>query len=1208
MIHRIDRSGSAGLRTLTVAALLIPGSAVVLAPMYGWSQANTGEVEGKVTDPSGALVTSGDVTIKNLSTDAQQTLPISSTGTYIGTGLLPATYQITVTAAGFQPFTGKVEVTVGGHATLDATLSVTQATTEVEVVGAGGVQLNTQTQELAQVVDSQQLTNLPSLTRNPYDFTILSGNVSSGDNTTNSSNSGQNLTSRGVGVAVNGQRETGTEILLDGVENISIFNLAVGEDIPIDSVQEYSVITNNFSPEFGRASGGVVNVTTKSGTNTLHGSAWEYNRLSAYTANTYANDAANAAAGSIVDPKGIYTRNQFGFEVGGPVLKNKLFFMGSSEWTRVRSSASETQEVFDPAFLALLPANAQAYFKTYGTGAVPTSGVAATAAQLQSAGLTSSLLVNGKTPIPGTTPVFDTANFKAPFDAGGGLPGNSYDYIARFDYQASDKTQMFFRGGHENIDYFQGSAFYSAYPQYDAGTTYVNSSYLYSLSHAFSPFLFNNVKATYTRYNENESFNTALTGTPSLYFSPPTDPVTSGEIQLPGLANDGDAGSGGLPYGGPQNTIQVEDDLSLTKGAHSFKFGGQFTYIQLNQAYGAYAQANEVLGTTFGNSFNDLINSAGDGGGSTLTSFAARVNPQGQLPCQTDAYGNLIETSSCAVTPPLSAATYARSYRYKDWAAYVQDSWKATSRLTLNYGLRYEHYGVQHNNHPALDSNFYEGSGSSLEQQVANGQVDIANKSPLGSFWDSRWGTVGPRVGFAYDVYGNGETTVRGGYGISYERNFGNVTYNASFNPPASAVLQDQCSPQSANCAYTITNNNLGPLGSPGPASYLPPAELRAINPNINVASTQFFSFAVGQQLAHSSIVEFSYSGAHGVHLYDIQNINNIGAAQVYLNAPLITQPSASGQTCPYQNEATGAPECLTRPNSQYAAINSRGSGGTSNYQALNVKFQTQNIHNSGLTVIANYTFSHSLDDLSSTFGDSLQGGSGDIGTLGYTDLANPKLDWGNSDFDIRNRFVLSPIWATPWYKSQQGFVGHVLGGYILTTIYTARTGIPFSVYDYSNVEFDYTVPRLTPSTSIIQSSVSKSPTAAGPNVFNALSVPLPASFAPLNSTLGISDYGPFPANMTRRNSFRGPGAWNDDASVTKAVRLSERFNGEFRAEAFDLFNHHNFYVNTTNLLYDGPQAAPLEVQELKGGLGSLATGGNHDERRFGQLSFSVKF
>ena len=259
---------------------------------------------------------------------------------------------MTVNSGNFKPFEATVEVTVGSHVTLDAKLSVSSETTEVQVVGEGGIAVNTQSQELSQVVDTLQLSQLPSLTRNPYDFVALSGNISAGDNSTNSMNSGQNIATAGVGVSINGQREAGTEILLDGAENIAVFSVGVGVETPVDSVQEYSVITNNFSSEYGRASGGVVNLTTKSGTNQIHGSGWEFNRLSAYTANTYANDAANNAflqsggTGALPDPKGLYTRNMFGFAAGGPILKNKLFIFESTEWTRVRSSSLRNSRDF----------------------------------------------------------------------------------------------------------------------------------------------------------------------------------------------------------------------------------------------------------------------------------------------------------------------------------------------------------------------------------------------------------------------------------------------------------------------------------------------------------------------------------------------------------------------------------------------------------------------------------------------------------------------------------------------------------------------------------------------------------------------------------------------------------------------------------------------------------------------------------------------
>jgi hypothetical protein len=1164
-----------------------------------WGQLETGQIAGTITDPTGAIIPGADVTVQNVATNATRVTKSSRDGTYQFVGLEPGNYQVTVKTSSFQPYTIKAEVTVGGHITVDAKLAVSGANTAVEVVAEGGATVNTQTQELSQVVNTEQMAQLPSLTRNAYDFVAISGNVSSGDNTTNNSNSGQNLTTRGVGYAVNGQRESGTEILMDGVENVAVFNVSVGNQIPLDGVQEYSVITNNYSAEFGRASGGVVNLTTKSGTNQLHGSAWEFNRLSAYTANTYQNDANG-------QPKGIYTRNQFGFSAGAPLIKNKLFVFESTEWTRVRSAAQETEEILDPSFIATLPANTQAYFKAYGTGAYAASGAVTTAGQLVNAGYTVGP-INGTTAVPASQPVFDTVNFTAPFDAGGDVPQNTYTLVGRLDYNLSDKTQMFFRAARHMETELNGSSFYSPYPQYDVGEGYADQSYLYSVSRTISANLFDNLKASFTRFNDANTFNTAYTLTPNLMLVPPTDIVTGNEIVLPGLENYGEPGLGGLPFGGPQNTVQAQDDLSWTKGRHSMKLGGQFTYIQMNVAYGAYTQAVEELGASFQDSMNNLTNVGANPSGSGLISFSPRVNPQGKLPCTTDIYGNLNQTPACTVTPPLTSAAYARSYRYKDWAAYAQDSFKATPKLTLNYGLRYEHYGVQHNNNQSLDSNFYFGSGSGLEQQIRSGGVDITTQSPIGQFWAPRWGTLAPRVGFAYDVYGNGKTSLRGGFGISYERNFGNVTYNASFNPPASAVLNTVCAPAVSSCSAVVTTNDLGPLGLPGPAQPLPPTELRMNDPNIQVAQTQFWSLALEQRLARNTVMELSYSGAHGVHLYDLFNVNEAGAGQVYLGDPLVTGPACDNTG--FVNETTGESICLTRPNSQYSNINMRGSSGQSKYEALNVKFQTQDLAHTGLSMVANYTWSHSLDNISSTFSDSLQGGSGDVGSLGYTDLAFPGLDYGNSDFDIGNRFVVSPIWQTPWFKnSGPSLAQEAFGGWAVSGIVTIRSGIPFSVFDLSNVENYYSIPRLTPLTPITSYHVAKNPTAIGPNQFAALTVPVPASSAPLNPTLGLSDFGPFPANMTRRNQFRGPGAWNSDVGASKTFKVTERVGMEFRAEGFDVFNHHNYYVNTTDLYYSGAPYTPLQVTMLKGGLNNLATGGNHDERRFGQFALRATF
>jgi hypothetical protein len=1169
---------------------------LLLTVNLAFGQAEAGSISGTIKDATGAVITGATVKAKSVATGSERSTKTGTLGQFSIPSLTPGNYQVTISADKFQTNRTTTVVTVGGITTVDAQLIIGSSSVVVDVVGETGTQVNTETQELSQLINTQQVASLPSLTRNIYDFVALSGNVSNGDSTSNSSGStitlsGQNINNQGVGYSINGQREVGTEILLDGVENAQIFTGSVGEQVPVDAVQEYSIVTSNFAAEYGRASGGVVNVTTKSGSNSFHGSAWEFNRLSAYTANTYDNVALDL-------PKGVYTRNMFGFNVGGPLIKNKLFFSETTEWTRVRSAAIETELIPTTAFLGYTAPNVQSYFGAFG----------ATPYQSQTGTTYNQAALGVSLPgVPAATPILQQVSFAANADAGGDYPQNAYRILGRVDYNLSDKTQMFARFGQENQLLFPGQEFYGPYPQYDVGTAINNDSGLFSVTHTFNSYLFTSSKLSISRLTDPFSYNAAAANAPELVFGNAS--FNGLQITFPGVANDMLAGAaGGVPFGGPQNTIQFEQDVAWTKGKHNMRFGGQFTYLQLNIPYGAYAQADEYLGTGVPAALSAMMTG-------TLQYYETAINPQGQIPCQTYPDGAEINPASCSVTPPVTQPSFSRSYRYKDWALYAQDSFRATPRLTLNYGLRYEHYGVQHDNHQNLDSNLYYGSGANIFQQVASGTVETGTQSSIGQLWAPRWGTPAPRVGFAYDVFGNGDTSVRGGFGISYERNFGNVTYNMIQNVPAYGVLE----------AFTVpvTNSNLGTLGAAGPSVPLAPVELRNVNEHINVAQTQFWSLSLEHKVARNTIVAAEYSGAHGVHLYDVILGNPIGGAQEYLGQPLYTGTDPSdpldGLCNTYTNPYTGAGECYSRPNSRFAGVNVRGSNGDSSYNSLNLKFQTQNLHDTGLSMVANFTWSHSLDDLSSTFSADSQGGSGYIGNLGYLDPLDPKLDWGSSDFDISKRIVIAPIWELPWFKSGRGVTTEALGGWSLTGVFTARTGVPFSAYDYTyNLNSYGGVPRIVPSTPITSFKATSGP-ATGPNQFLLNTIPGPNDLAPFNTTLGISDFGPFPSNMIGRNAFRGPGAWNTDMSLGKKFKLTERFGLDFRAEGFNVFNHHNLYVDEPALSEDnlpssgsfagtGVIGPALPIIGLKGGLNTIALGGNHDERRFGQFSLRLNF
>ncbi len=1095
-------------KILQLAALFLGLASLI------WAQAETGQITGSVTDPSGAVVAGAAITVKNVNTGAERNDTTNSSGLYAVTNLQPGQYEVSVGAAGFATYKQKVGVSVGEKVGVDIRLMVGQEVTTVEVNEvAPAIKTNTQTQTITQTLSTAQLNELPTSTRNPYALVVTSGNVSEDD-----------PSGRGVGVAMNGLRSASENVLLDGVANNDEFVAGVGQMVPSDSVQELGIITSNFTAEMGRASAGVVNVTTKSGTNDFHGTLYEFNRVSALASNSFNNNANDL-------PKSIYDRNNFGYSVGGPVVKNKLFFFNNTEWTRVRSVANTVVWTLDPAYIAASSPAAQLVYSQYGK-LVP--GVSTLGAFSRN-----QLIAQGTDPCGGSSanggcqaynpnaPMFDQVSYNAPANAGGGNPQNTYDLVGRVDYNWSDKTQLYGRYALYSENDLAGSVVNSPYQGFNTGQTIFNNSFLLAITHSFTERFVSQTKLDFNRFNNDQPLSS--TGVVPVYFLGAANVATtigSYNVVMPGYGPTSPGNA--LPFGGPQNFGQLYQDFSYVVGKHEIRFGGTQTYIRDNRTFGAYEESENILGKSIGQGLDNLY--AGN-----EYEFAGAVNPQGKYPCV-----NGVQTAACTITLPVGPPSFSRSNRYEESALYVQDSWKISPRLTANLGVRWEYFGVQHDVNADLDSNFYipgnlGPQNPGFPEAVANGLEEVAPKSSVGALWKASPLNFAPRVGLAWDVFGDGKTAIRGGYGIGYERNFGNVTYNVLFNPPNYAVVEFTQGSQGFT-TIPLSTTNFGILSGSGGSTALPPSELRWVQPNIPQAYAHLISASIEHQLGKSQHLELDYSGSIGENQYDISYANFPGSGNYYLGIPCTPG------------------DCNATLNNQYAGINLRGAGGHSTYNSMNLRYDIEDIGRSGLSLRANYTYSHTIDDLSDTFSSS-----GNQFNLGYTDFQHPSIDKGSSNFDNRDRVAIAAIYDMPYARHLHGFAKSVLDGWELTPILTARTGAPYSIYDLTNTNYIYTRVVLD------QAMPAASRVATGtPNVYNVYNFGNINTGSYVNPTTGDSDFGPFPANMTGRNAFRTPGTWNLDLGMFKNVKFREdKMYLQLRLEAFNAFNHANFTVDT---------------------------------------------
>jgi outer membrane receptor protein involved in Fe transport len=1079
---------------------------VALAAPFGpaWAQIETGRISGTVTDPQGGVVPGVTVTAKSVNTGFTRETVTDTEGGFVLANVTADTYEVTYTLSGFKTSVRRVTVSVGATAAADVKLEVGGLTEQVSVVAAPEL-IDTRTGEFRTTIDARQLTELPTLTRNPYDLVALSGNVREA-----SSDEGQLVGGeqggRGTGFSINGMRTASTNILLDGGDNNYLFTAGIGQEIPLDAVQEFSVITNNFSPQYGRASGGIVNVVTKSGTNRFTGTAYEFFRNDTLSENSPDNIANGIE-------KGTFKRNQMGYSLGGPILRDRVHFFSSLEYIRIRSLDTLISWTVAPQFLSAVSPNTQAYFNAYGNGATINGPVLTVADVISKLNIGAGAFAG----LPGSLPVFGRSDVPIPTDAGAGFPQDNYQTINKVDFQVNPGTQAAVSYAFLKADSEKGTQSASPYPQYNTGTSERKHNLNANLTRVWSNNFTSQSKLVWNKLSEDQPVNGP--GEPRLMMNTTGFVAIDGyPIAFPGYlpfnpSND-------IPAGGPQKLTQFYQDQTWLKGAHDIRFGGAFVYIADDHTFSAYSNAVEGLSITPNNTvaLNNLVTG-------NINRFQAAINPGG-FPGGT-------------YVTPVSFPSFLSENRYTEFALYAQDNWNLGDRLKVNLGVRYDYFGPQRKSDPKFDSNFYyadpdldinSDSPQEILASIRGGQVLETPDAPGGTLWRQDKDNFAPRFGFAWDVNGDGRTALRGGYGIAYERNYGNVTYNVLFNPPLYLVGTIDAPTDVASLPIFV--DNAGPFGGvAGVVKTIPRGSLRHVDQNIQTAYGHIYGLAFQKELRAGVTGSIEYNGSTGRKLYDLSDPNKVGAPFVY--------------------EGIGGP--FDRANSQYTAFNTRGNRGKSQYHSVVFSADTRQLGTTGLALTSKYTLSRSRDNLSGTFSDADNNG---YYQLGYLDVFDPDLDYGFAGFDVRHRFSASAIWSVPFANDSPW-----LGGWQVNALFTARSGYPFTVFDCTNGVV-FCMRALDPDG--IDRSVNSGVATGSPNEYDLLDlsglVPYVGTYA--HPTQGSSDFGPYPSEMTERNAFRGPGAWNLDMSVGKRFRFGSKA-GLIRLEMYNVFNHANMYART---------------------------------------------
>jgi len=1165
----------------TSRQLLVVLAVLALLSAVSWAQTGTGEINGLVTDPSGAVVANLQVTLTNTATGEKRTTQTTSSGDYHFPALsIVGTYTIAISPKGFKAV--KVEgivISVGIISTHDIRLEVGGGNEQI-TVEAGAERVQTTESQLSDLVPRQVWQDMPLEVRNQNSFIELLAGASPQDDSSNNR-----------GAAVNGAREGAGDYLLEGVDNyeqgqagrgqISIFDKGgAAVSISPDAIQEYRVISNSFEAQYGKAGGFITDTVLKSGTNNWHGSLFEYNRIQEFTANDFFSDRFGL--------RDHLVRNQFGGSFGGPIIKDKTFFFGAAEIHRARQSSPVTTTGTTSAFVNFVQSGAFETFQETNAGGVCMLYLGAPCPGALSMSSTTGPVFNtlyAKGPYPLATSAF--SNAAAGLYTGGVVtypvpvygtltvsePDNQDEerFSVKFDQIFSQKDKLSGVYAYQNANSqnpFNGGYNVIGPPALEDGR---GQDLGITWNHTFSPTVLNTARIGYLRHR--------------LDFPPP-----AGYLGIPSyLTIDGMGVDFGLYAGLPQwfteNQFQYQESLAFVKGKHSFKTGVEYRRIRNGSTFDndRYSSAlpwgieDTMTDLGFSSQFEQYFASQNDGGfpfgipfGSAYLESAA-VNPStGQSP------------------------DFYRGYRANEFAAYFQDDWRVNGKLTLNLGLRWDYFGPPHNFQSNIDSNMYFGSTvTPVPTATSNPFFPANNPFYAGEatavfqirnhdIWNPDLNNFGPRVGFAWDPRGQGKFVLRGGFGIAYDRVFNNIFENIRFNPPLFSDNQigvlfngiaAGAAPQETPGLLTYPFTSLSLFNS---KLYAPKPNPRHMDQNLETPYYEQVHFGVQWQLPHAFVFEPEYVGTFGHKLLGLEDTNTFDGR---LACPPGTYTSGPCFTNGYPN---GFP--TTRINTSIGADNFRTNCCSSNYHAMQLTLRRS--FASGLGMDVNYTFSKALDDVSDLFNNR----SGEH----PTDNMNPSVDYGPADFSLKHRFVGTVSYKLPFMKNNRW-----LGGWSTNAIIERQSGHPFSPYDgagtYDLNKDGYYTDRIVSTVAPMSSVMHGNP--AGNDVNNAIVG---------GGYLKASDWVEYtcPATVNgglwcnppiRRGSVTGPGFTNVDFNASKAFKITETSKLTLQANFFDLFNHPNFTVPVFNL------------QEASFGL-SQGTFGDYGGHRITQLAIRFDF